>query len=71
MEIDFDFSSDETIRCRGIKDTDIYNKEGEYFGNFFVNGRKWALVLWDGEEDPDLCKADVLTVEHKSWIKIT
>lgn len=70
MEINYDFTLDETIRCRGRKDTDAENKEGEYFGNFLIKDRKWALVLWDGDEDPDLYKADLLEVECRSWEKV-
>jgi hypothetical protein len=67
LPIDFDFESDETLRCKGKPDTDKADAEGEYFGNFFVNNRWWALVLWDGEEDPDLFKAELLLVETKQW----
>jgi len=69
-KIDFDFSSDETLRCKGNDTSDKKDSEGEYFGNFYVNNKRWALVLWDGDDDPDLYKADLLLIERKSWIEL-
>lgn len=65
--IDFDFSNDETLRCRGKEDTDKAKAEGEYFGNILISGRVWAVVLWDDDEDPDLYKAECLLIEEKAW----
>lgn len=70
LEIDFDFCHEETLRCKGKKDTDRANQEGEYFGNIFIGNRKWAIVLWDNVEDPDLYKAECLLIEQKSWVSI-
>ena len=68
--IDFDFCNDETMRCKGKENTDMANREGEYFGNVFIKDRKWALVLWDHEEDPNLYKADLLLIENKTWTPV-
>lgn len=70
LEIDFDFSNDETLRCKGAENTDKATQKGEYFGNFVANGQRWAIVLWDGEDDPDLYKADMLLVIEERWIPL-
>lgn len=61
---------DVTLRFK-IKDKwDRVGQRGEYFGKISVNDMMWALVLFDGEDDPDLHKADSLLVEHKTWKSI-
>lgn len=70
LPIDFEFTNDETLRCKGKESTDKAGQEGEYFGNFFVKDTKWALVLWDNEDDPVLYKADCLLIVKRSWVPI-
>ena len=70
LPIDCDFARDETLRCKGKENTDKADSEGEYFGNMAINDRLWAVVLWDGDEDPDLYKADCLLVQKKRWERI-
>lgn len=60
MKIDYDFRINESVDCKikeGWVDT---NKTGQYFGNIVIKGVKWAVVLWDGESDPDFFKANGL-----------
>lgn len=52
------------VRCVCRKDWDKAGHEGDYFGNVLIDGRNWALVLWDGEEDPDLYKSDALILVY-------
>lgn len=66
MDIDFDFSLDETIRCRA---TYCELREGEYFGNIMING-KWAIVLWDGDDIPTIVRANQIQVEKKDWCSV-
>ena len=59
--------NDVTARCRGKVKTD---KEGEYFGSFMINDMRWAVVLWDGQEDPNFYKATLLEVVQPKWSSI-
>ena len=68
--LEYSICGDATMRCKGRHSTDKANQEGEYFGNFIIKNRKWALVLWDTEEEPDLYKAELLLVESKEWVSI-
>lgn len=67
IEFDFGFSNDVTTRCKIKPDYYEADKEGEYFGYITINNRKWAVVLWDGEDDPDLFKAEGLLLAKTSW----
>ena len=62
MELQFDMCV-----CDGrykIKDKwDRAGEEGDYFGWIEINGMKWAIILAEGEEDPDFYKADGLLVQ--------
>ena len=55
------------VRCKGGLVTDRNDSFGHYYGSVIVNGRSWAIVVWDGEEDPDLCKAECLLFKTTSW----
>lgn len=55
------------IRCRGKKNTDMAEAEGEYFGSVKIGDRWWAIVLWDALEDPDLYKTECLSIEQTTW----
>lgn len=70
LPIEFEFCSDETVRCKAQKGTDMADREGEYFGNVVVKDTRWAIVLWDNDEDPNLYKADMLLVENRRWVHI-
>ena len=65
--VDFDMRNDETVRCH-IKDGwEAAGQEGEYFGNFHIKGRLWALVLMDDEDNPTLMKAESLKIAETVW----
>ena len=68
--IDFDFSTNHTLRCKGKENTDMVNQKGEYFGTFYTGSTKWAVVLWDNEEDPNLYKADMLYIAETTWVSV-
>lgn len=55
--------------CR-IKDGwEDAGKEGKCYG-FVEIQQKWAIVLWDGEEEPDLFKAGALSTKSNTWVDL-
>jgi len=68
-EIDFDFREDETLPCRIAKGWDKAGRTGQYFGNIIVNDTCWAIVLWDGDEDPDMYKTSGIEINKPHWVK--
>jgi hypothetical protein len=66
MEVEYDFREDHTRRCKIKQGFAGVGKEGQYFGNVMV-GQRWAIVLFDGEEDPELFKTSGLLVEEKEF----
>lgn len=42
-------------------------KEGVFCGILNVNGRRWAVVKWDDEKDPDMHKAEGVEISSKVW----
>ena len=68
-EIDFDFREDETLPCRIAKGWDKAGRTGQYFGNIMVNDTCWAIVLWDGDEDPDMYKTSGIEINKPHWVK--
>lgn len=70
-KIDYKFAENVTLRFKVKEGCDRSGEEGEYFGYVCVNNMKWGIVLFDGEEDPDLYKAAYLLLEQKSWVDLT
>lgn len=70
MKIEYCFEGDEAIRCKGAKNTEKDQMYGVYYGYFYCRGQQWAIVLWDGDDDPDLYKASCILIEKKTWVKI-
>ena len=68
-KIDYDFSKEESMPCRIAKGWEDAGKTGQYFGNITVNDMCWAIVLWDGEEDPDMNKIAGIEISKPNWIK--
>lgn len=67
MEVECDFRKDETISCK-IKDGwEESGRTGQYFGNIMVNNRRWAIVLWDDDEAPDMHKAEGILISETQW----
>lgn len=56
-----------TKRFRVKKGWDVAGQEGEYYDYVRVKGMKWAIVLFDGEEDPSLYKADGIEICSIQW----
>ena len=70
QEIDYEFETDETIPCRIREGWAYAGRTGQYFGNMIVKNIKWAIVLWDGSEDPDFHKAEGIEVTKNKWVRI-
>ncbi len=41
-------------------------KQGILYG-IVVTDREWAIVLWNGSEDPDLFKAEAVEIMEPKW----
>jgi hypothetical protein len=68
MHEDVEFSmKDETVRCRVKEGWHEEGRLGWYYGAVAVNGRYWALVQWDTDDDPDLYKVEGLEVMKEVW----
>lgn len=65
------FKTHSSIRCKGKTGTDKENDKGYYIGLVSISERQqWAVVLWDGEEEPDLYKADCLMIIKEAWASL-
>ncbi len=42
-------------------------KEGDFYCLINVGTQLWAIVLWDGDEDPDCFKAQALEIPETKW----
>ena len=61
------------MRCK-IKDHyEHAGRRGELLTTVATEQRLWAVVMWDGEDEPELYKADALLVEHTQtyWKNLT
>lgn len=60
-------------RCRVKNGWLRAGREGLYFATIADEplGQPWAVVLWDGEEDPDCFKAAGLEVVREEWQPLT
>lgn len=55
-------NGNETFPCK-IKDGwKNFGKTGQYFGYVYIF-RPWAVVLWDGDEDPSYFKIERLLLD--------
>ena len=66
VPIDYEFENDKTIPCR-IKNS---GRIGQYFGNMFVAGTKWAIVLLGGHFEPQFFEADNVEVLKMKWVEL-
>lgn len=41
-------------------------KEGQLYG-VLVTDQEWAIVIWDGDDDPSLYKAVAIEVMEPKW----
>ena len=60
------FRFSQTKRCRVKREWEHAGKQGECYGYFFCL-QKWAIVCWDGDEDPDVIKAGALEIQKITW----
>jgi len=65
-EFEFEFA-DGAKRCRVREGCSGYPKEGLYLG-YIVVEQSWAIVVWDGEEDPETFKRSCLEIEESRWV---
>lgn len=54
-------------RCRIKKGWHEEGKEGFFYGIVHTN-RNWAIVVWDGDDDPDLFRAEGIETQTTNWI---
>jgi hypothetical protein len=55
-------------RCRIKEKWEGAGKTGMYYGNFVIDGgHRWAIVVWDDEDDPDLHKLGI-EVATETWV---
>lgn len=69
MEFAYGFES-ETHRFKISDGWDRSGEEGEYFGKICIDGMTWGVVLFDGEEDPDLFKAAGIMIEKIVYSRV-
>jgi len=58
------------VKCTGKPKTDKTSVMGTYYGWIVIDGRKWAIVRWEGDEDPDLYKAELLLISESTMVSI-
>ena len=46
-------------------------RKGVIYGVVEIDGRKWAVVMWYSEDDPDLFKAEGLEVCGQVWASLS
>jgi len=61
---------DTPCNCKGKENTDKSSWDGVFYGWIKIEGRKWAIVKWEGDEDPDLYKANLLLIEENRMIPL-
>lgn len=67
QELEYEFDGDTTKPCRVATGYADAGRQGIYFGKVVVNSRYWAVVLFDGEDDPDLYKLESIEVAEQVW----
>jgi hypothetical protein len=68
QELEYDFSGDETRICRIKQGWNGVGRTGQYFGKVSVSGQFWAIILWDGSDDPDMHKSAGIEVMEHTWV---
>lgn len=68
--VSWDFSltneKEEPLRFRVKDGWDTAGEIGHYFGQVLID-QWWAIVLFDGEEDPETIKASALELLMPEW----
>jgi len=57
------------VRCRISLGVYEEGKEGLLL-SIVEYGQSWAVVVWDGDEDPTTVKAGCLDIETSKWTKL-
>jgi len=57
------------VKCRASIGSYEEGKEGLLLA-IVDYGQRWAVVIWDGEEDPTTHKAGSLDIEVSQWSKL-
>ena len=60
-----------TTGCRIKAGWHEADKKGVIYGAVVVDGRKWAVVMWYGEDEPELFKAEGLEVAGQVWAPLS
>lgn len=71
QELEYDFPGSESVLCRIKAGWEGADKEGQYFGRIAVNGTFWAIVLWNGDDDPELFKSAGLEVAQTKFVDLS
>ena len=58
----------EPVPCRIKKGWHEEGMKGLYYGSIIVNGRKWAIIVFNDE--PEFYDAESIEVETTKWISI-
>ena len=69
IPLEYEFETDESTPCRIKKDWAGAGRTGQYLGYIHI-GRKWAIVVWDAEEEPSFYKAESIEIATNSWKSI-
>jgi len=68
-ELNYEFESDTTAPCRMAEGWTDAGKTGQYFGWITVNDRKWIIVLWDDDDEPEFVKDGCIEISRPTWKK--
>ena len=55
------------LECSGRVKTDKEDEVGELYATVDIHGRTWAVVVWKGDYEPSLYKAELLMVATTVW----
>lgn len=69
-DFEFEMSQPGRVRCRIKKGWSQEGRKGYYYGWVAIEGRQWALVLFDDDEDPDLMKLESIELQKATWFSV-
>lgn len=64
-----DIIFDKPLDCQVKEGWDEAGKEGKCYGIVDIQ-HKWAIVVWNGEDEPDMFKAGALLIRSNSWVDL-
>jgi len=68
QKIEYNFEGDFSKKCRIASGFYDEGREGQYYGRICVTDQQWAIVLFDGDDDPTLFKIDGLDIVQEKWV---